>query len=195
MKYILIAASLSMLVFAKDPKPTPGQASNDNVDLAASVIVGQDDVKQAVGADLGPGWVVAHMKVTPKTEKPLSISPDDFTMIYRKDGQRTVAMSPGQIAGRGELVVKPSPRQPGGDGTKTNGPIWGGVSLSDSGKQPDPALLNALKSKILPDTQSLKPVEGLLYFPIDGKIKAKDLAIIYQGPGGRLILEFENPKK
>ena len=45
---------------------------------------------QALGEELGVGYVVVRMKVTPKTEKPLSISPDDFTIVCRKDGQRSV---------------------------------------------------------------------------------------------------------
>ncbi|MGH9558251.1 MAG: hypothetical protein ACRD30_03360 [Bryobacteraceae bacterium] len=195
MKYFWIAAAISTLAFAKDVTSASREIANDRVQLSASVMVGPEAVNQAVGADLGMGWVVARMKVAPKTEKPLPIGPDDFTMICRKDGQRTVAMLPGQIAGKGELVVRPSARQPGDEGTQTNGPIWGGVTASNkSGNQP-PGLLDALKAKILPDTNSLQPVEGLLYFPIDGKVRPKDLAIIYQGAGGRLILEFDNPKK
>ena len=115
--------------------------------------------------------------------------------------------------------MKAAPNQPGGYGTTTNGPIWGGIGgmrqpgsnrgvgnsgASDSGvdtkvegskdsKDPNP-LLEALKAKQLPEKESTEPVEGLLYFPIDGKIKPKDLAVIYKGPAGRLIMEFANPK-
>ena len=59
----------------------------------------------------------------------------------------------------------------------------------DSGEKDNP-LLDVLKAKVLPDTESLEPVQGLLYFTIDGKIKPKDLAIIYKGAGGRLVIEF-----
>jgi hypothetical protein len=58
----------------------------------------------------------------------------------------------------------------------------------------DNPLLAALKAKILPDKESLEPVEGLLYFSIDGKLKPKDLAVIYKGPAGKLVMEFVNPK-
>src|SRR5438270_9935288 len=117
------------------------------------------------------------MKVTPKTDKPLRISPDDFTIVSRKDGQRSEALSPGQIAGRGALVVKAAPTQPGGYGTTTNGPIWGGIggaprqlpgnsngagnapgadsgveAKADAGaKEKDNPLLDILKAKQLPD--------------------------------------------
>ena len=220
MKYLLVA--LSILAYAGDKKPLPGQAGNDDIELVASVIVDRDAVRQALGADLGAGYVAVHMKVTPKTDKPLRISPDDFTIVSRKDGQRSEALSPGQIAGRGALVVKAAAQQPGGYGTTTNGPIWGGIGGSprqlpgnrngvgnsagaDGGveaktdpehkekEEPNP-LLDILKAKQLPDKETLEAQEGLLYFPIDGKIKPKDLAVIYKGPAGKLVMEFANPK-
>jgi hypothetical protein len=220
MKFVIFLAASSLFLTAADRKPLPGQAGNDDVELVASAIVDRAEVTQAVGEELGVGYVVVRMKVTPKTEKPLRISPDDFTTVCRKDGQRSVALSPGQIAGTGALIVKAAPNQPGGAGTTTNGPIWGGVGMSgmgsrrpansagadgaeprmdkDSGKTgdgKDSPLLAALKAKILPDKESLEPVEGLLYFPIDGKLKPSDLAVLYKGPAGRLTIEFENPKK
>jgi len=213
-KYVALTLSISLCAFAWEKKPLPGQAGNDDVELVASVIIDRDDIKQALGgSDLGAGYVVARMKVTPKTEKPLRINPDDFTMVCRKDGQRITALSPGQIAGKGTLVVKAAPDQPGGLGTMTNGPIWGGIGMGRGGggnskgapsgtveattvksDEKDNPLLEVLKVKVLPDTDSLEPVQGLLYFTIDGKIKPKDLAIIYKGAGGRLVMEFANPK-
>ena len=217
MKTLIVFFLVSLLAAAGDRKPLPGQAGNDDIELVASAVVDRADVTQAVGEELGTGYVVVRMKVTPKTEKPLRISPDDFTIVCRKDGQRSVALSPGQIAGTGALIVKAAPNQPGGAGTSTNGPIWGGVGIggmgtrrpanSADGGEPkmedsakskdgkDSPLLAALKAKILPDKESLEPVEGLLYFPIDGKLKPSDLAVLYKGPAGRLTIEFENPKK
>ena len=109
--------------------------------------------------------------------------------------------------------MKRAATQPGGAGTATNGPIWGGIGPIqggsgnhqaasapvdphlESGKdQKDNPLLGVLKAKVLPDAESTEPVEGLLYFLIDGKFKPKDLRIIYQGPAGKLIMEFANPK-
>jgi hypothetical protein len=214
MKCVSLALLISLSGFAGEKKPLPGQAGNDDIELVGSLIIDRDEIKQALGADMGAGYVVARMKVTPKTEKPLRISPDDFTIVSRKDGQRTVALSPGQIAGKGALVVKAAAEQPGGLGTMTNGPIWGGIGMGRGGggnskgtpsgtveatqtkssDDKDNPLLAVLKAKVLPDTESLEPVQGLLYFTIDGKIKPKDLAIIYKGPAGKLIMEFANPK-
>lgn len=219
MKAVLTLAVIPMLLAAGERKPLPGQAGNDNVELTASMLVDRDDIKDALGADIGEGYVVAKVTVTPKTDMPLPISLDDFTIIDGKDGQRSVALEPGQIAGHGGLIVKRSPNQPGGVGTATNGPIWAGVGpisagrraagntsgddpsveavKTDPGKvEKDSPLLIALKAKVLPEKDSTDPVSGLLYFPIDGKkIKPKDLRIIYAGKGGKLVIEFENPKK
>ena len=104
----------------------------------------------------------------------LRISPDDFTLISRKDGERSPALSPTQIAGAGALVVKPAAKQPGGDGTRTNGPIWGGISIggprvgAGNGSAnkpmatdakiddsiPENPILPLLKEKVLPDKET-----------------------------------------
>ncbi len=217
MKYALLA--LSLLAFSPasraERKPLPGQAGNDDIELVGSVIIDPAEMKQALGADIGQGYVMVRMKVTPRTDKPLRVSPDDFTIVSSKDGQRSAALEPGQIAGRGALVVKAAANQPGGEGTMTNGPIWGGIAgmsrggsagntkgadggveakADDGAKEKDNPLLAVLKAKQLPDKETSEPIEGLLYFPIDGKIKPKDLRVIYKGPAGKLVMEFANPK-
>lgn len=54
----------------------------------------------------------------------------------------------------------------------------------------DPKLV-LLKQKALPETETDQPVKGFLYFPLEGKHKAKDLALSYQGQAGKLTLEFQ----
>ena len=214
---ILWMIATALIAQAGERKPLPGQAGNDDIEMVASVLIDRDEIHQALGADLGAGYVAVRIKVTPKTEQPLRVSPDDFTMISRKDGQRSVALSPGQVAGKGALVVKAAPSQPGGFGTQSNGPIWGGIGgppqrLPGSGggignmagadggaeakvepnnKAKDTPLLAILKEKSLPDKETKEPVEGLLYFPIEGKVKPKDLAVLYKGPAGKLVMEFK----
>jgi hypothetical protein len=196
-------------VFAADIKPLPNQAGNDNIELAGTLILDRQDVQQALGGDLGPGYIVVHIKCTPKNEESLRISPDDFTLISRKDGERSPALTPTQIAGAGALVVKPAAKQPGGDGTRTNGPIWGGISIggvragngnaNKSGATdakiddsiPENPILPLLKEKVLPDKETKDRVEGLLYFSMEGKLKPKDVSMLYKGAGGRLVMEFK----
>jgi len=192
---------------AADLKPLPNQAGNDDIDLTGTVLIVRNDIKLALdGPDLPPEYMAVRMKVTPKSGAPLRLSPDDFTLLSRKNGERSPALSPHQIAGGGTvLIVKPAANQPRGDGTTANGPVWGGVALgrkSPSTTNADPSvrtenagddgpLVKLLTEKSLPDKDIKTVVEGLLYFAMDGKLKPKDLSLIYQGPAGKLIIDFK----
>ncbi|HEY1755573.1 MAG TPA: hypothetical protein VGG72_09275 [Bryobacteraceae bacterium] len=192
---------------AGDLKALPNQAGNNDIDLQGTVLIVRNDIKLALdGPDLPPEYIAVRMKVTPKSGAPLRISPDDFTLLSRKNGERSPALSPNQIAGGGTvLMVKPAANQPGGDGTTANGPIWGGVSLgrrssTNSNTAPsvhtenrdgDAPMVKLLAAKALPDKDIKDAVEGLLYFAMDGKLKPKDLSMIYQGPAGKLVIDFK----
>jgi hypothetical protein len=211
MKRALLILVPALVALAADKKPLPNQAGNDDVDLTGALMTERQEIRDALGAELGPGYFVVRVKVMPKTDMPLRVSPDDFTLISRKDGDRSPALEPTQIAGQGALVVHPAAEQPGGDGTRTNGPIWGGVSVrggnsgakkqSKEGDGPEAkidnsvpekgSLLAALKEKILADKETKTPVEGLLYFALQGKLKPKDVSLIYKGPSGKLVMEFK----
>lgn len=206
-RFFLFGAFAGLLCLAGDRKPLPGQAGNDDVDLEGSVILNHDEVTSAIGGDIGEGYVVVRMKVIPKGGKPLRVGPDDFTMISRKDGQRSTALAPSEIAGKGALVVKHGTA----DGSKSSwdaGGIGGMVGSSpgtvqrdvikgtqiDDNAKANPALA-ALTEKILPDKETKTPIEGLLYFSINGKLKPKDVAVVYKGDAGKLIMEFEPVKR
>ncbi|HEX5432305.1 MAG TPA: hypothetical protein VFW83_10075 [Bryobacteraceae bacterium] len=192
MKYFVLLLT-SMALLAADKKPAPVQATNGDIDLTATVMLDQQDIRQALGADLGKGYIVVRLKASPKTGKPVWIGPEDFTLLSHKNGDRCQALAPGQIAGGGgALVVKAAAEQPGGDGTATNGPVWGGVAAA-KGKNTagNRALLEQLRQKILPGKQTQAPLEGLLYFEIDGKLKPKDLTLLYHGTAGRVALDFK----
>lgn len=204
---ILLGVVFGLFCFGGERKQLPGQAGNDDVDLEGSVILTHDEVTSAVGGDIGEGYVVVRVKVIPKGGKPLRIGPDDFTMISRKDGQRSTALAPSEIAGKGALVVKHGAT----DGSKSS---WGaggmggmvgsspgtvqrdviqGTQIDDNAKG-NPALA-ALTAKALPDKETKTPMEGLLYFSINGKLKPKDVGLIYKGDAGKLVMEFEPVKR
>ncbi|HEY7334540.1 MAG TPA: hypothetical protein VH639_06625 [Bryobacteraceae bacterium] len=175
-------------------KPLPNQAGNDDVDLAGTVVIERQAIQQELGVDMGEGYMLVRIKVTPKADAGLRVGPDDFTLLSRKNGERSPALDPSQIADTGgALIVKPAAQQPGGDGTRTNGPIWGGVTPKAAGAKTgkDDRLLSALKEKALQDQEAKKPVEGLLYFALDGKLKPKDISLLYKGPAGRLVIDFK----
>jgi len=211
MRLILLLALAAATATASEPKPLPGQAGNDDIDLNGSVMIDPAEIHQALGADLGTGYVVVRMKAAPKTDKPLRIGPDDFTMISRKDGQRSQALTPEEIAGHGSTLVVKTGGQGGNQGRRLSiGGMGGGMGTAPNANvntdahiqqgdqkpdEKDSPLLTALKEKGLPDKEGKEPIEGLLYFPIEGKIKPKDVAIIYKGPAGKLVIEFQNPKR
>jgi hypothetical protein len=203
----LIGMIAGLLCFAGERKQLPGQAGNDAVDLEGSVILTHDEVTNAIGSDIGEGYVVVRMKVIPKGETPLRIGPDDFTMISRKDGQRSTALAPSEIAGKGAMVVKHGTA----DGSKSSWGVGGmgagvgsspgtvqrdvikGTQIDDNAKE-SPAL-GPLAAKILPDKETKTPIEGLLFFSISGKLKPKDVALVYKGDAGKLVMEFEPVKR
>jgi hypothetical protein len=198
---------LGLACFAGERKQLPGQAGNDEVDLEGSVILNHDEITNAIGSDIGEGYVVVRMKVIPKGDTPLRVGPDDFTMLCRKDGQRSTALAPSEIAGKGAMIVKHGTA----DGSKSSWGVGGlgagvgsspgtvqrdvikGTQIDDNAKE-SPAL-GALTAKILPDKETKTPIEGLLYFSISGKLKPKDLGLVYKGSAGKLVMEFESPKK
>jgi hypothetical protein len=201
-RFFLFASFAALLGFGGDRKQLPGQAGNDDVDLEGSVILLHDQVTEAIGSDLGEGYVVVRMKVIPKGDTPLRVGPDDFTMISRKDGQRCAALTPSEIAGKGTMIVKHGTA----DGSKSSWGVGGmgagvgsspgtvqrdvikGTQIDDNAKE-SPAL-GPLTAKILPDKETKTPIEGLLYFSISGKLKPKDVALVYKGTAGKLIIEW-----
>lgn len=201
-RFLLVGVVAGLVCFGGDRKQLPGQAGNDDVDLEGSVILLHDQVTEAIGSDIGEGYVVVRMKVIPKGETPLRVGPDDFTMISRKDGQRCAALTPSEIAGKGTMVVKHGTA----DGSKSSWGVGGmgsgvgsspgtvqrdvikGTQIDDNAKE-SPAL-GPLTAKILPDKETKTPIEGLLYFSISGKLKPKDVALVYKGAAGKLIIEW-----
>jgi hypothetical protein len=206
-RFAFFGMMIALSCFAGERKQLPGQAGNEEVDLEGSVILNHDEITNAIGSDIGEGYVVVRMKVIPKGDTPLRIGPDDFTMLCRKDGQRSTALMPSEIAGKGAMVVKHGTA----DGSKSSWGVGGlgagvgsspgtvqrdvikGTQIDDNAKA-SPAL-GALAAKILPDKETKTPMEGLLYFSISGKLKPKDLGLVYKGSAGKLIMEFEAPKK
>jgi hypothetical protein len=71
--------------------------------------------------------------------------------------------------------------QAGGLKTETND--------KDRGNSP---LLTAIKAKQLPDTTTTDEISGYLLFPLEGKHKLKNMALLYRGQGGHIDLEFEH---
>ena len=204
---LLLCSALSMCAAKKVISPNTS-AGNDQIDVIATISLAEDEVAQKLGADPGKGIVLLQIRIVPKTDSPVQISPDDFILLAHDDGERSKPFEPSEIAGSGALIVTPTT---GAKAKSTSGfggfggMIGGGsgsspgnskpitLSTKEDDKKPgNEKLLEALKAKELPTKDSVQPVEGFLYFPLDGKHKLKNLAVLYRGPAGKLDLEFEH---
>src|SRR3954447_15090456 len=204
---VAILTSLNLSGAKKVVSPNTS-ASNEQVDIVATIFMTEEEVAQKLGVDPGKGIALMEVRVIPKTNDPVQVSPDDFILLAHDDGERSKPFDPAQIAGQGALVVSTatdkSKKQTSGFGG-FGGMIGGGSGSSpgnlkpttlstkmDAKSQGNDKLLDALKAKQFPQKESTQPVEGYLYFPLDGKHKLKNLALLYRGPAGRLDLEFEH---
>jgi hypothetical protein len=186
-KWLITGLILSSLAIADDIKSLPNQAGNGNVDLAGTVVLDAKEIEQVLGAPMDAGYVVVRIKVSPRTLGPLRISADDFTLVSRKDGERSDALAPGQIGGQANLVLrsKTTHSSAGVSETTVN------VTPVEAKAAPASPLQKILESKMLHDAETKEPVEGLLYFLLDGKNKSKDLGLLYKGPAGHLAMDFK----
>ena len=179
--------------------PGPATSGNDIVDVYATAVTDKEEVTKLLGMDPGLNLIVVDVKVAPKADNKLRIDRDDFTLLSGKDGQRSQPLEPGQIAGKGAIVVSSvGVRGSGGTMGDTGGPIWGRVpgtgpvpssrpmgsagvgnsstvteaktTVSNTNDEKPNPLLEALKTKILPQKDDTNDAtSGLLYFLLDGK--------------------------
>lgn len=212
MRFAVILCMLAMsgetLPAARKVVSPSTSASNEQVDIVATISLTEDEVTQKLGEDAGPGVVLLDVRVTPKTDKPLRITPDDFILLAHDDGQRSQPFDPSELAGEGALVESVKTAD---TGKKTSGMIGiGGMIGGGGGASPgnpkqttvnakmdtksegNPNLLKALRKKQFPTVESIEPVEGYLYFRLDGKHKLKNLTVLYRGAAGKLDLNFEH---
>jgi len=201
-RWLPILATVAILG-AADKKLPLEQTSNDLVEISASLL-DKDQVHQELGNDLDPEFFVLKVTVRSVSDKPLTVSLDDFLLLSTKDGERGEPFAPSQIAGSAALVVT----QNGTRATQRARPTFGigGLGVGTSGPTPDDAantkveskhsesenpLLAALSAKVLPEKEITDTVSGLLYFQMNGKPKPKDLELHYKGPGGKLAVRFK----
>ena len=193
LRSLAIVIGLASCLCAGKDTPATGQAANDNVELRASVITDRAAVKAEFGSDFEGGLVLVQITVTPKGKVPLAIRRDDFLLRSERDGKRTGPFAPNQLAGEGGMVLKEQAVVRQGPLGDLGGPIWAGTEdtkpkTGDKQAKPNP-LLTALKTKGMPEKNTLEPVSGFLYFPLE-KQRPKDLELDYSGPAGPLKIRF-----
>jgi hypothetical protein len=215
-RFSLLLLAVAATVLAADNKgPVTADSSNDQLVLSATVYCTKDEVREQLGSDLGGYFIVMKVTLTPKGDRPLAVSRDDFLLRSYKDGQKSQPFAPSQIAGRGAMVVG---SQSGGTiAAEQGGPVWGGMggppmrmpgnnggfgnttadttvatsTVNNGGKEKEDPVLSVLKQKILEEKKTSEQLSGLLYFSLEGKHKPKDLTLQYTGPAGKMILAFK----
>jgi len=192
-KLLILGMITVCVAFAADIKSLPNQAGNGNIDLAGKVFIENNDIQQLLGAPMDPGYIVVRIKVEPRMLQAIRISADDFTLVSRKDGERSDALMPSQIGGAANLILKSKTTYAGSPGVSSTavGVTAAGSKQAGQENRDNSALIKILESKMLADTETKEPVEGLLYFLLEGKNKAKDLGLLYKGPAGRLAMDFK----
>ena len=180
---------VSLTVFAEGVPPRSqasdyaAQAEANGVKIAAEIL-SPDNVLNMFATDLSK-YIVVEVAVWPAADKPLDISPVDFSM--RLDGSRAPIrpVSPKTIAGviqrrgqsrRDDITLYPSVGlHTGSWGTGTTV----GVGVGTGGGRPGPASTDRdrrtmeleLDEKGLTDGMVQKPVAGYLFFPAGSKGK------------------------
>jgi hypothetical protein len=215
MKLVNAFLLLSVLSPAAEKSPPSGQAANDKLAIEARLFIGKDAVRGELGSDLGGDFLLVKVKLTPRSGK-LAVIRDDFLLRNTDNGQRCRPYAPTQIAGGSALVISsagtsavmaedphpvripqmggPPVRIEGPPQSAGNAPVESGtanatVRSPGKGAKEDP-VLGVLKDKVLPEREIGAPLEGLLYFSLEGKQKAKNLELVYEGAAGKLLLKF-----
>jgi hypothetical protein len=187
-KWLITGLIISCLAVGADIKSLPNQAGNGNIDLSGTVFVDSKDIQQVLGITLDPGYIVVRIKVEPRMLQAIRISADDFTLVSRKDGERSNALAPSEIGGPANLILKSKTSYSGSPGVSSTSV---NVTSVETKKAPESPSIKILESKMLHDAETKEPVEGLLYFLLNGKNKPKDLGLLYKGPAGHLAMDFK----
>ncbi len=124
-------------------------AGNDQVDIIATITIPEEEVTQVLGVDPGKGIALLKVKVVPKTDKPVQVSPEDFILLAHDDGERSKPFEPSEIAGQGALIVSDN----GTAVKKVGSSIGFGGIMGGSGSSPGNSRAVSLSSKMDPKSQ------------------------------------------
>jgi len=108
----------------------------------------------------------------------------------------------GPTAGGGPVPMG-GPRRvdtPGNRGGSMGSPNAGATGVKqeikeDKATDSQTAWLDVLKAKVLQGGEISEPVEGLLYFPLEGKHKPKQMTLLFNGSWPKLQLSFDEKKR
>ena len=109
--------------------------------------------------------------------------------------QRRVPIGvPGTYPGGGMPPTISMPGETPVGGSATADTSEAQASIEERAVRSNP-LLDALKAKVLAEGETEKPVSGLLYFQIEGKLRPKDIELVYRKGPPRVSVRFVEKKK
>jgi hypothetical protein len=201
---IFLAFALLPLPGAKKSTAT-AKGENEDLILTATLYLDQADIKQLLGAELAPHFIIIDTKIEPKYGKEIAIDRDDFQLRTDKDGEKAKPFAASQIAGSDALIITQKHSNEGVQSpgwTGMGGPVilgGGGHSRKADNGDAKPTmqsdgkenpLKKLLESRILPEKKTADAVSGLLYFVME-KQKMKDLELTFGGRENRISLRFK----
>jgi hypothetical protein len=216
---LLVAALTCLADKQEEPRTSTAKGASDRMEILATVHANRAAVKQLIGDDMNGYIMVVEVAIKPRVEDGLKIDRDDFQLLMTDDGQKTRPFAPAELTGSGGLVIKSRPGPTSGVMGQNNGPVWGGIGgtrptmgpgnggvlgngttsvdtptaheREDDPKDKENPMKKVLEDRELVATEVKEPVKGLLYFPIDGKHKTKNIVLLYKGTGGRIEVSFK----
>ncbi len=221
MKFLALIALASLAFAAKEdpPRVATARGASDRVEIIATVHANKTAVKQILGDDMNGYIFVVEVLLKPRTEEGFKVDRDDFQLLTTDDGQRTRPFAPAELTGTGGLVIRSVKGPTSGVMGQNNGPVWSGpvgnnrpVMLPGNGggignpttqidtptaeentntKEKEHPMKKELEVKELAAGSVKEPTKGLLYFPIDGKHKTKNIVLLYRGHAGRIEIDFK----
>lgn len=221
MKLIPLLVFATLLTAADKPEPpktATSHGASDRMEIIATVHANKSAVKQILGDEMNGYIYVVEILIKPRVEEGVKIDRDDFQLLMTDDGQKTKPFAPAQLTGTGGLVIKSQKGPSSGIMGQNNGPVWSGpvgtggpmrlpgngggigngttqietptVEENDKKEKVNP-MKKVLEDKELPAGEIKVDTKGLLYFPVDGKHKTKNIVLLYRGLGGRIDVEFK----
>ena len=202
----------------EDPRVATSHGASDRMEILATVHANKSAVKALLGDDINGYVMVVEVTIKPRVEEGVKIDRDDFQLLITDDGQKTKPFAPAQLLGTGGLVIRSQKGPTSGAMGQNNGPVWGGpmggpmglprsgggigtspgvqietptVEVKEDSKEKVNPLKKILEDKELPAKEMKETTTGLLYFPIDGKHKTRNIILLYRGLGGRIDIEFK----
>ena len=166
MRLSLVLFAVTIAACAADKKLPVAEMSNEVLAVTVSQPLDKNEIQQELGADIGDDMIVIRLTARPVSDKPVTLTRDDFLLVSDKDGQRSEPYAPGQIAGSATLAVTPNGVRRTGMGRARPSIGIGGLGVGAGGdstpKEPDTKmeasrrtddnlLLAALEAKMLPE--------------------------------------------